>query len=317
MAAPKSGGGALVDHGAGRPRGACARPVCPRQAHDHRLMAAPKSGGGPLVTALLATVCWTLPVQAKEEPLLEYGLGVGAVAFEDYRGSDTLHVLPLPVPYVVYNGKFLKADRSGVRGTLFNQDRVELNLSVNATTPVRSDRERNGMPDLRSTVELGPSLDLHLLHSDDARFKVDLRMPLRAALTVEARPRMIGWTFTPRFNLDVADPLGFAGWNLGLLTGPLFAERRYHEYFYTVAPQYATAARPAYQAVGGYAGAQAITSLSKRFPRFWVGAYMRYDTLAGAAFIDSPLVQRRSYWSAGCGISWMIHRSSTMVAVPD
>jgi outer membrane protein len=273
--------------------------------------------GALLPTAALLALCWGKSVLAKEEPLLEYGLGVGAVAFEDYRGSDTTHVYPLPVPYVVYNGTFLKADREGVRGTLFNQDRVELNLSFNATTPVHSDRERDGMPDLKSTLEFGPSLDLHLLRSDDARVKLDLRMPLRAALTVEASPRFIGWTFTPRFNLDVADPLGFAGWHLGLLTGPLFADRRYHNYFYTVAPQYATASRPTYQASGGYAGTQAIAAASKRFPHLWVGAYMRYDTLSGAAFVDSPLVQRKSYWSAGFGISWMIHRSSTLVEVPD
>jgi len=278
--------------------------------------AAPKSSRGTLCAALLA-MCWAMPVLSKEEPLLEYGLGVGAVAFEDYRGSNSAHVYPLPIPYLVYHGKFLKSDREGVRGTLFNQDRVELNLSVNATTPVRNDRERNGMPDLRSTLELGPSLELHLLRSDDARIKFDLRMPLRAAFTVEASPRMIGWTFTPRFNLDVADPLGFTGWHLGLLTGPLFADRRYDDYFYTVAPRYATAARPVYQAVGGYAGTQTIAAWSKRFPHFWVGAYMRYDILSGAAFVDSPLVQRKSYWSAGFGISWMIHRSSTMVEVPD
>ncbi len=270
-----------------------------------------------LRTLALLAVCGALPVQAKEEPLLEYGLGIGAVAFADYRGSDSSHVYPLPIPYIVYHGTFLKADRDGVRGTLFDQDRVELNLSFNATTPVRNDRERSGMPDLKSTLELGPSLDLHLLRSADARFKFDLRLPLRAALTVEAAPRVIGWTFTPRFNLDVADPFGFDGWRLGLLTGPLFAERRYHEYFYSVAPQYATVHRPAYRAVAGYAGTQAIASLSKRFPHFWVGAFMRYDTLAGAAFLDSPLVQRHSYWSTGFGISWMIHRSSTMVEVPD
>jgi outer membrane scaffolding protein for murein synthesis (MipA/OmpV family) len=280
-------------------------------------MASPNYYCGRATAALLAISCWALPLHAKEEPLLEYGLGIGALAFEDYRGSDSSHIYPLPVPYVVYNGKFLKADREGVRGTLFNQDRVDLNLSANLTTPVRNDRERNSMPDLRSTVELGPSLDLHLLRSDDARFKFDMRMPVRAAFTVEASPQAIGWTFTPRFNLDIADPLGFGGWHLGLLMGPLFADRRYHDYFYTVAPQYATLTRPAYQAAGGYAGTQAIASLSKRFPRFWLGAYMRYDTLSGAVFTASPLVQRQSYWSAGFGISWMLHRSKVMVEVPD
>jgi MipA family protein len=280
-------------------------------------MAAPAQCIVRSLPAALLALCWAMPVQAKEEPLLEYGLGLGAVAFEDYRGSDSTHLYPLPVPYVVYNGTFLKADRDGVRGTLFNQDRVEINLSMNATTPVRNDAARNGMPELDSTVEVGPSLDLHLLRSDDARIKFDLRMPLRAAFTVDSSPRMIGWTFTPRFNLDVADPLGYAGWHLGLLTGPLFADRRYHDYFYSVAPQYATAERPEYQASGGYAGTQFISSISKRFPRYWVGAYVRYDTLAGAAFVDSPLVQTRRYWSAGLGFSWMIHRSATMVEVPD
>ena len=259
---------------------------------------------------LLAAVCWTVPSFAEQKPLWEFGLGVGGIAFNDYRGSDTTHALPLPVPYGTYNGKFLKADRDGVRGTLFNQDRLEINLSFNVTTPVRNDRQRSGMPDLRSTVEVGPSFDLHLFRSDDARVKVDLRMPLRAAATVEASPHIIGWTFTPRVNLDLKDPFGVAGWNLGWLVGPLFADRRYHDYFYSVAPQFATASRPEFPAAGGYAGAQTLAALSKRYPKFWVGAYTRYDTLAGAAFIDSPLVPRKSFWTAGFGFAWMISKSS-------
>jgi len=257
------------------------------------------------------------PAIAKEEPLLEVGLGIGAIAFEDYRGSSTTHAYPLPIGYLLYNGDFLKADRDGVRGLLFNQSWVELNLSGNLTTPVKNDRERSGMPDLKSTVELGPSLDLHLARSADARVKLDLRMPVRAAMTVEASPKIIGWTFTPRLALDLKSPAGFEGWNLGLLTGPLFADRRYHAYFYTIAPQYATPTRPAYEASGGYAGTQFISALSKRFPKFWVGAYARYDTLSGAAFADSPLVQRKSYMSGGIGISWIISKSSQLVDVPE
>jgi MipA family protein len=255
--------------------------------------------------------------QAKQEPLLEFGLGIGAIAFEDYRGSGTTHAYPLPIPYFVYHGKFLKADREGVRGTLFDQDWVELNVSGNATTPVRNDRERSGMPDLKSTLEVGPSLDLHLLHSADSHIKFDLRLPLRAALTVDAPPQFIGWTFTPRLALDVVDPWGFAGWNAGVLAGPLFADHRYNDYFYSVAPPYARASRPAYQAAGGYAGAQTITALSKRFANFWVGAYIRADSLSGAAFASSPLVRRNSYWSAGIGVAWMIHTSPQMVEVSD
>ena len=279
-------------------------------------MAAAHRSRSKLVAAF-AGLAWAAAAQAKEEPLLEFGAGVGVIGFEDYRGSGTTHAYPLPIPYLVYNGKFLKADREGVRSTLFDKDWVELNLSGNATTPVRSDRERSGMPDLKSTLEVGPSLDFHLAASADRRIKFDLRLPLRAAFTVEALPQFVGWTFTPRLALDVADPWGFAGWNAGVLAGPLFAGQRYNDYFYSVAPPYATAARPAYQATGGYAGAQTIMALSKRFPNYWVGAYVRGDSLSGAAFGSSPLVQRNSYWSAGFGVAWMIHTSTQMVEVPD
>jgi MipA family protein len=267
--------------------------------------------------AVLAAAFFTPLSHATDAPLWEFGLGAGAIAFQDYRGSDTTHAYPLPVPYIVYNGKFLKADRDGVRGTLFNQDWFEVNLSFNLTTPVQNDRERSGMPDLRSTVEVGPSFDFHLFRSGNRRVKLDLRMPLRAAATVESSPRIIGWTFTPRLNLDLKDPFGIPGWNLGLLAGPLFADRRYHDYFYSVAPQYATPTRPEFAASGGYAGTQTLAALSKRYPKFWVGAYMRYDTLAGAAFVDSPLVQRKSYWTGGFGFAWMIRKSSQVVQIPD
>jgi MipA family protein len=275
------------------------------------------SGVARAIAAALLAVCCAVPAHPREVPLWEVGLGAGAIAFEDYRGSNTTHAYPLPVPYVVYNGKFLKADRDGVRGTLFNQNWLEINLSFNLTTPVRNDRERSGMPDLRSTVEVGPSFDFHLFRSENRRVKFDLRMPLRYAATVESSPRIIGWTFSPRLNLDLRDPFGLPGWNLGLLAGPLFADHRYHDYFYSVAPQFATPSRPEFQAQGGYAGTQTLAALSKRYPKFWVGAYMRYDTLAGAAFVDSPLVQRKSYWTGGFGFAWMIRRSSQTVEIPD
>jgi MipA family protein len=266
---------------------------------------------------LLAALAAPRAVSAEEKPLWEFGLGLGAIAFRDYRGADTTHAYPVPVPYFIYRGKYLQADRDGLKTKLFNQDRVEINVSMNATTPVRSSAAREGMPDLRPTVEVGPSVDVHVWRSLDQRVKFDVRLPVRAAFTIESSPRSIGWFFTPTLNLDVADAAGLRGWNLGLLTGPLFAPRRYNDYYYTVAPQYATPDRPAYQANGGYAGSQVLASLSKRFRRYWTGAYIRYDTLAGATFEDSPLVKSRDYWSAGIGFAWMIDQSSRLVEVPD
>jgi len=173
------------------------------------------------------------------------------------------------------------------------------------------------MPDLRSTLELGPQINVHLWQAREGRVKLDLRVPVRAALTLEARPHYVG-TFTPPvLNLDVVQSRGDFGWKLGLAVGPLFAERRYNGYFYTVVPQYATPTRPAYQAPGGYAGAQMLVSLTRRFRSFWVGAYARHDTLAGASFAESPLVRQDTYWSTGIAVAWIIAQSSHMVESED
>jgi MipA family protein len=264
---------------------------------------------------LIAIVWLAAPIYGKEEPLWEYGLGIGALGYEDYRGANTSHVYPVPVPYLVYNGPFFKADKDGLHGALFKHRWVELSLSFDATLPVSNDRTRSGTPELRPTVEAGISLDVHLWRSDDARAKIDFKVPVRQAFTLQSPPQPIGWTLTPGFKLNFADAFGHAAWEAGLFTGPLFANRHYDDYFYSVAPQNATASRPAYQATGGYAGTQFVADLTKRFPKYWVRAFVRYDTLAGAVFAESPLVRRENYWAAGIIFAWMIGRSSQMVEV--
>ncbi len=267
------------------------------------------------VLALAATVA----APAAEVPLWEVGLGVGTVAFSDYRGSNNSSVYALPVPYFAYHGEFLKADRNGVRGLLFNNRFAELNISVNATTPVRSRNEaaRAGMPDLKPTFEIGPSLDVHLWRSAADRIRLDLRLPLRRVVTIEREPRAVGWLFTPRLNLDVRDIGGHHGWDAGLLAGPVVGDRAYHDYFYTVAPAYATAERPAYRADGGYSGTETVAALSRRFPRYWVGVFVRYDALSGARFLPSPLVRSQQYWAGGIGFAWMIGKSTRLVESRD
>jgi MipA family protein len=250
------------------------------------------------------------PAPADEKPLWDLGLGTGLLVFNDYRGSSTTHAYVLPLPYFVYRGKLLKYDDKGLRGLFLNQDRVELDLSVNATTPVLNDSARAGMPDLRSTIELGPMLDVHLWRSAERRVRLDLRVPVRAAFTVQFDPHLVGVFIAPNLSLDIAQHPGSEGWKFGALAGPLFADHRYDSYFYSVAAQYATATRPAFDAAGGYGGVQVLASLTRRYPTWWIGAYVRHDTLAGASFAASPLVKRDSYWSGGIGIAWIL-RSST------
>jgi len=254
---------------------------------------------------------------SRGEPLWELGMGVAAVRFADYRGSDHTSSYVLPLPFVAYRGRFLRADRDGARAILFAGHQVVVDLSLSASVPTRSDRDdaRRGMPDLAGTFEIGPNLNVELWQSADHRYKLDLRLPVREAITLQSSPRTIGVTFSPNLNLDVRN---FAGsWNLGMLAGPLYADRRYHGYFYSVAPEFATESRPAYKAPGGYAGWRATTAFSRRIGNAWLGGFLRYDDLNRAAFVASPLVRRQNSLTAGIGVSWIFAVSGQRVVVDD
>jgi outer membrane scaffolding protein for murein synthesis (MipA/OmpV family) len=254
---------------------------------------------------------------AQGEPLWELGLGTAAVRFPDYRGSDQFSTHVLPVPFVAYRGRFLRADRDGARAILFAGRRIEVDVSLSASVPSDSkdNDARRGMPDLPGTFEIGPNVNVELWQSADRRYKVDLRLPVREAITLQRSPRAIGVTFSPNLNLDIRN---FAGrWNVGLLGGPLYADRRYHQHFYGVSPEFATATRAAYSAPGGYAGWRAITAFSRRVGDAWLGGFVRYDDLGGAAFTASPLVRRERSFTAGIGISWIFAVSTQRVAIED
>lgn len=250
---------------------------------------------------------------AEDKPLWELGMGVGALRLPHYRGSDQSHSWLLPVPYIVYRGDIFKADRNGARALLFDADRLSIDLSASASTPTRSrdNVAREGMPDLKPTVELGPNVNWTLGRSTN--WKLDLRLPVRAAVTVGSQPRLAGWIATPNLNLD----LRIGTWNIGMLGGPVFGNRRLHGFFYDVAPAYATSSRPAYRAPGGYAGSTMTAALSQRDGARWLGAFVKYDRLEGAAFEDSPLVRRRQQWSFGVAVSWVFAASDRRVSVNE
>ncbi|MFN0038873.1 MAG: MipA/OmpV family protein [Burkholderiales bacterium] len=257
---------------------------------------------------------------ATELPLWEAGAGVAVIDFPDYRGSDERRTYVLPVPYFVYRGDFLNADRNSVRGNLLRNDQLNLHVSINGSVPVSSDDNaaRQGMPDLDATLEIGPTLEIHLQRSADARVQADLRLPLRAAVATNFKyVDSAGWVFEPRINADVRDLWPGPGWNLGLATGPLFANHRYHELFYGVKPEFATPQRAAYSASGGYAGWQFLGAISKHYGSHWIGGFVRADTLSGAVFESSPLLKQKNYFAAGFAVAWIFDRSARRVEVTE
>ena len=253
----------------------------------------------------------------KSEPLWEFGLGAAVVRFNDYRGSDHYSLYALPLPFLAYRGRFLRADKDGTRAIIFAGKKIEVDVSLSASTPTKSKNSgvREGMPDLAGSFEIGPNLNVEMWKSASDTFKLDLRLPVREVVTIERSPRALGVTFSPNLNLDVRRFAG--GWNLGLLAGPVFASRRFHEYYYGVAPQFATAERPIYSTTGGYAGWRFTTAFSRRIGNAWLGGFVRYDDLHGAVFADSPLVREKRSVTAGFGVSWIFAVSSQRVVTSE
>jgi MipA family protein len=276
-------------------------------------------------TALWPSLClsWCLlllaaPVMAQEKPTqlqasqskLELGFGGALIRFPAYRGSNQSSFVVLPFPYVDYKGDFLKADREGVRGSLFNSERVELSVSVSGSPPTKSEGIvlRKGMPDLKPSLELGPQVNVRLSNPSDNSLKLNLRLPLRQAISLERNPKNVGLTFAPNLNLDIAGPLGLTGANFGVVVGPIFTSKKQNDYFYSVDQEYATTARPLFQSKGGYAGSQITVGLSRRMDNVWAGGYLRYDNLSGASFAASPLVATKHYLTAGFAVAYIFKK---------
>lgn len=272
--------------------------------------------------AAFASTFLCLPLacaQTELRPEWEFGAGFAAIDFPIYRGASDRRAYLLPIPYFVYNGKVLQINRERVRGLVFRSDSVELDVSVNGSVPAKSSDSaaRQGMPDLDPTLEIGPSLNLHFYYSEDKKTNFDLRMPLRSVTASDfSRFQNAGWLFQPQLNLDIRD-IAHSGWNIGLVGSLIYSDQRYNQYFYSVAPQYATATRPAYTANGGYSGAQFIAALNKRYDGYWAGGFIKWDDLDGAVFVNSPLVENRQYFTFGFAVTWVFDKSDKMVEVSN
>jgi outer membrane scaffolding protein for murein synthesis (MipA/OmpV family) len=257
-------------------------------------------------------------VEAYHLPKWEWGVGVAGLYAPAYRGAKGHESYLLPIPFFAYRGETLQMDEEGMRGLLFENKQVRLDLSLagNLPVPEDSDSARSEMPDLDPIGEIGPTLDFSLAshgESHQGEFSVWLRMPVRAAFSV-GDPLIAhqGWVFSPSVDLSYRKGASRSHWKLGLSFGPLYASRRYHEYFYEVPARYITMDRPRFQPEAGYSGSRATLSLAMNSRHWFMGAFVRYDQLGGAVFENSPLVETKQYFAAGFAISKILGASSEM-----
>jgi outer membrane protein len=261
----------------------------------------------PYTMALLFGT-WIAPASAADLhslPRWEIGVGLGVLSLPFYRGASGGRSYVVPVPFIQYRGEHLRVDEEGIRSYLFRRNGARLDFSLAGGVPVSSDgtSARRGMPSLDPTVEIGPSLEFLLWHPKERDRALWLKFPLRAALSVALKNiEYQGWVFAPYLDYRMIKGGRSEPWTVTLSLGPQFADRRYHDYFYEVTSAYATPQRPEYHPATGYSGSRITLGLQKRLGSYWLGAFLRYDDLHGAAFSDSPLVQQGHYYALGAAV---------------
>jgi outer membrane scaffolding protein for murein synthesis (MipA/OmpV family) len=246
-------------------------------------------------------------------PLWEAGIGAAVFSTPAYPGADDRSNRHLLLPFFLYRGKVLRADQEGVGARLLNTDKVEFDIGFAGALPAHSDdvEARRGMPDLGTLLEFGPRVKYKFADfGEHGRLRFDL--PLRAVIEARGGLRRQGWTTEPRLVWEKrAEARGGAPrWTLEAQLGAVFGDRRINRYFYEVAPQYATADRPAYRADPGLMLVRTGVGGTWRVnPDLRVFSFLRYEMYSRAANAESPLMRKSTGVSAYVGLAWTFARS--------
>jgi MipA family protein len=265
----------------------------------------------PLLTTMaLLALPGTLLAQARPpQPLWEVGGVAFGVSQQAYPGADQQVQRALALPYVIYRGRYLRADSDTAGLRAVKTPRYELDIGVAGSFGSSSSRieARRGMPGLGTLVEFGPRLKINLGGTPaSGRWRVDL--PLRGVFDLSDSVAHRGLSFEPRLNFERRSA---AGWRYSVALGALFADQRLADTFYGVSTAQATVDRAAFDARAGLVAWRASTFVSTDLSRdLTLFGFVRVDTVAGAANRDSPLVRRTTGATAGIGLSYTWLRST-------
>ncbi len=262
------------------------------------------------LTGLLAA--FGAQAQVSELPLWEAGIFAGVASTPAYPGSADRSQRALALPYFIYRGEVLRADRGGLGARVVHTDDLEVDVGFAASLPANSKNvaARVGMPDLGTLIEFGPRLKMTLAKpTAGSRWKLEL--PVRTVLEFSGGMSRQGWATEPEVSYETRE-LG-AGLNLSANASLVFGDRSLNQYFYSVAPRFASAARPTFDAKAGLISTRLGLSLSKEINAdLRVFGFLRYDSYAGAANLNSPLHLNASGSSAGLGLTWTFGRSTEL-----
>jgi outer membrane scaffolding protein for murein synthesis (MipA/OmpV family) len=252
----------------------------------------------------LGLLLWLTINLVAEENHYQLGLGMGVVTYPSYIGSKSTHQIIAPIPYIRYQSEKTTIGKGGISRKLFDNNDLSLDLSLGASLPVDSDnaRPREGMHDLDFALELGPRL--RYTFYKDEEHKVSVNLPLRAVVSINTEKLDTqGFLFTPNLNYQ----LKLNNVQFKLKTGPLWADKEYHNYFYGVAKQYETVNRKSYDAQRGYNGYRNTLSVKYKQGAWNYGAFISHFNIDGAVFENSPLIETKNGLFLGTFVSYVFY----------
>lgn len=254
----------------------------------------------------------SLAAQAQDSglPLWEVGVFGGAASTPAYPGADDKTSRALVIPYLIYRGEVFRSDRGGIGARVLRTTDFELDIGLAGSLPSNSEdtAARAGMSDLGTLVEFGPRVKWTLARPSPGT-QLRLELPVRAVLEFNSGVNGQGVAFEPELVYDMRNIAG--GWRLSASGSLVWGDRKLNNYFYGVAPQFATRTRPAYEAQSGLIATRVGLSTSKNItPDVSVFGFVRYESYSGAANLASPLHQAANGSSVGIGLAWTLGRST-------
>jgi len=264
-----------------------------------------------LCVGLLITGITSAQADEERVPLWEVGVGAGAFSLPQYMGSDERYTYPFAFPYLIYRGERWRLDRSGLRNRIFDSDRLSLDLSLSGGLPVKnSNRARVGMPDIHWTGEIGPRINWQI--SETERIVWSGHLASRAAVNIKGK--YVGWVTEPYLRYTYRTPVSNGSLRIKTDFGALYGSQKYHDTYYGVAPIYATATRPAYQAKAGlhsvYVKARIRYPLRENLELF---TSLQARSMSSSVVKDSPLVKSKVYMTGALGVVWIFATSDETV----
>ncbi|TDJ42762.1 MAG: MipA/OmpV family protein [Gammaproteobacteria bacterium] len=253
---------------------------------------------------------------AEEKPLWEMNLAAFARYGPAYPASEDSQINIIPLPFPVYRGRFLRigddTDKP-VTTRIFRRDRIKLDIDFGLNFPVDSDDvdARTDMPDLDLLAEAGPELELQFVKGPKLG-NAYLALQARGAFSFDGLdPTWRGLIFSSE--LRYVRPVNHARTEFMARITPEWAGNEYMDFFYGVAPEYATPERPEYRATGGYLGTKLAFSVKHKInDDFELRTGVRFGLYQGARNRDSALYTAETNSGIYIAFLWKFWESARM-----